>query len=239
MWENTGRNYEVKAPLKHPFYKKTNLPGTCYHVLEGWEWGAWQMPSSGLTPNCVKLLRWQSLIFLCSSISLRITICHCSHQVRSNVKTTTKTTTIIITTITPPPPTIFSRAPEHRRPLDTERFRRFAPNSAYEYWTADTLVLLHTLYSRTYTVRGTSSWYQPEIPVPAWTSPLQLEYISPPSSTNSKGFRTRAEVDWGYNKGPPQTSQGAKSVPRWWCARDKSQCTDKYTYKGGKNNFNR
>ena len=29
----------------------------------------------------------------------------------------------------------------------------------------DPLVPLHTLYSRTYIVRGTS-WYQPEIPVP-------------------------------------------------------------------------
>ena len=30
-------------------------------LLEGWEWGAWQTPSSGQTPNCVKLLRWQFL----------------------------------------------------------------------------------------------------------------------------------------------------------------------------------
>ena len=32
-------------------------------ILEGWEWGAWQTPSSGQTPNCVKLLRWQ--LFYC------------------------------------------------------------------------------------------------------------------------------------------------------------------------------
>ena len=46
------------------------------------------------------------------------------------------------------------------------------------------LVPLHTIYSRTYIVRGTS-WYQPVIPVPAGTSPWQLENISPPSSTNT------------------------------------------------------
>ena len=30
-------------------------------LIEGWEWRAWQTPSSGQTPNCVKLrvLRWQ------------------------------------------------------------------------------------------------------------------------------------------------------------------------------------
>ena len=41
-----------------------------WFLLEGWEWGAWQTPSSGQTPNCVKLLRWQFLFFLCSSIVL-------------------------------------------------------------------------------------------------------------------------------------------------------------------------
>ena len=32
-------------------------------------------------------------------------------------------------------------------------------------------------------------------------------------------------MDGGQNKGPPQTSPGAKSVPRLWCAMDKPQCT--------------
>ena len=39
-------------------------------------------------------------------------------------------------------------------------------------------------------------------------------------------------MDGGHNKGPPQASQGAKSVPRWWCERDKLQCahTNTHTY---------
>ena len=57
----------------------------------------------------------------------------------------------------------------------------------------------------------------------------QLEHISPPTPKNSNRFWTRAEVDGGHNKGPPQTPQGAKSVPRWWCARDKPQWTHVHT----------
>ena len=30
----------------------------CTLMLEVWEWGAWQTPWSGQTPNCVKLLCW-------------------------------------------------------------------------------------------------------------------------------------------------------------------------------------
>ena len=33
-----------------------------------------------------------------------------------------------------------------------------------------------------------STWYEPEIPVPAWNSAVQLEHMSRPSSTNSKRF---------------------------------------------------
>ena len=50
------------------------------------------------------------------------------------------------------------------------------PSYIHTYCTGDHLVLLHTLYSRTYVVRGTS-WYQHEIPVPSWNSPIQLEDI--------------------------------------------------------------
>ena len=118
--------------------------------------------------------------------------------------------------------------------------------SDHTYCTGEPLVPLHTLYNRTYIVRVTSSyqperqstsWFQAVIAIPPGTSLWQLEDISPPSSTDSKRFWTREEVDGGHNKGPPQTSQGAKSVPRWWCARAKPQCTDKYTHKGGNNNF--
>ena len=98
---------------------------------------------------------YSSIFFVCAAVAL----CYHPHQVRSSVKTTTTTATTTTKT------TNFSRAPQHRRPLDTERLRRFAPNSAY--CTCDHLVLLRTLYSRAYIVRGTSSWYQPEIPVPA------------------------------------------------------------------------
>ena len=31
-------------------------------LLKGWEWGAWQTPSSGQTPNCINLLRWQLVL---------------------------------------------------------------------------------------------------------------------------------------------------------------------------------
>ena len=37
----------------------------CSSLLEGWEWGAWQTPSSGQTPNCVKLLRWRFFHSFC------------------------------------------------------------------------------------------------------------------------------------------------------------------------------
>ena len=45
-------------------------------------------------------------------------------------------------------------------------------------------------------MRGTS-WYQPKVPVPACTSPVQLDRISPPRSTNSNRLRSRAEVNGG------------------------------------------
>ena len=107
---------------------------------------------------------YSSIFFVCAAVAL----CYHPHQVRSSVKTTTTTATTTTTKTTN-----FSRAPQHRRPLDTERLRRFAPNSAY--CTGDLLVLVHTPYYRTNVVRGTSwyqperrtSWCQPEIPVPA------------------------------------------------------------------------
>ena len=34
-------------------------------TLEGWEWGAWETPWSGQTPNCVKLLRWRFFHLFC------------------------------------------------------------------------------------------------------------------------------------------------------------------------------
>ena len=34
-------------------------------LLKGFEWGAWQTPSSGQTPNCVKLLRWGFFHLFC------------------------------------------------------------------------------------------------------------------------------------------------------------------------------
>ena len=91
--------------------------------------------------------------------------------------------------------------------------------------TSEPLVPVHTLYSRTYIVRGTS-WYLSEIPVPARTSPWQLEHKSPPSSTNSNRLWTRAEVSGGVNKGPSHTSTRPKSMVFRWRSRER-QCTDK------------
>ena len=88
------------------------------------------------------------------------------------------------------------------------------------------------MYTRTYILRGTS-WYQSVIPVPAGTCPLEIEYIPPPSSTNSKRIWTRAEVNGGANKGHPQTPSGSKSVALWWRSRDKAQGT--HTDRGSNN----
>ena len=58
---------------------------------------------------------------------------------------------------------------------------------------------------------------------------------SPPRPTNSKRFWTRAEVDEGHNKGPPQTSQGANSMLFRWSSRDQRRCTHQHTdTQGGK-----
>ena len=129
---------------------------------------------------------------------------------------------------------IFSQAPEHRRKLDTERLRRFAPNSAF--CTGDPLVLLHTLYSRTYIVRattwaGTSVKFQFRLELPPCNEST-YHHEAPRSQT---GFWTRAEVDGGHNKGPPQTSYGAKSVPRW-CEGQTSMHSHQYTYTQGRKN---
>ena len=55
--------------------------------------------------------------------------------------------------------------------------------------------------------------------------------------TNSKRFWTRADVDGGQNKGPPQTSQGAKSMLFRWRSRDERKWTHQHTntHKGSKN----
>ena len=62
------------CPQLTPRYEETSSlrSDVCSSLLEGWEWGAWQTPSSGQTPNCVKLLRWKFFFSVCSSISFRI-----------------------------------------------------------------------------------------------------------------------------------------------------------------------
>ena len=80
------------------------------------------------------------------------------------------------------------------------------------------LVPRHTIYTRTFLVRGTR-WYEPVSRSRLW----QLEHISPPSSTNSNRLRTRAEMKGGASKGPPQTPSGPNSMVSRWRARDKTR----------------
>ena len=51
----------------------THQPTPTY-LLEGWEWGGWQTPSTGQTPNCVKQRTTLAVLssVLCSSISVKI-----------------------------------------------------------------------------------------------------------------------------------------------------------------------
>ena len=118
-----------------------------------------------------------------------------------------------------------------------------APGARYEKMNIHTYVIpvrnkqvvlwcpVDTVYSRTYILGvpiqracSRSSLYS------QWLL-VQSGDISRASSTNSKRLWTRAEVNRGANKGPPQTSSRPKSMVFRWCARDRPQCTHtRYTH---------
>ena len=117
---------------------------------------------------------------------------------------------------------ITTKLHEHRYAIRTSQRVR-THSYIHKYATGEPGTSTYHIFSYIHIVRGTS-WYQPVIPVPAGTSPGQLEDISPPSSTNSDRLWTRAEVNGGANKGPPQTHSGPKSMVFRRHARDKAQC---------------
>ena len=72
-------------------------------------------------------------------------------------------------------------------------------------------------------IQCNTGWYESVIPV------APVSFRSPPSSTNSNRLWTRAKVNGGQNKGPPQMSSGPKSMLFRWRWRDQHQCTHQYT----------
>ena len=60
LWANVLGIFSQALARRRPLdngEKSSLRSDVCFSLLEGWEWGAWQMPSSGQTPDCVKLLR--------------------------------------------------------------------------------------------------------------------------------------------------------------------------------------
>ena len=67
-------SWPLYTDRRHRF---ATTPGSS--LLEGWECGAWQTPSSSQTSNCVKLLRWQffHILFSISSFRIAYTVNQC------------------------------------------------------------------------------------------------------------------------------------------------------------------
>ena len=138
----------------------------------------------------------------CSFICAAVAICYYSHKVCNDVKTTTTTTNNICSQV--------------RHAYVTKGTYAFIYIFIYTYLVPlHTILLVHIWYTCSVVPSGTSLKSQWRL----W----QLEHISPPSSTNSKRLWTRAEVNGGANKGPPQTPSGPKSMVFRWRSRDEAQ----------------